>query len=1253
MKIDRGANVRFNTTDGEVNLNSNNFNTIEALDMVRFIESEIGFDEAQPDEVDFALKTNFPEVDEDVRSLIVKMADTGTISNMDGKRFKQVIKGSKEISKKTKDQIKEDGNIRYNKPALDKLNDAANIIAPKLGPEIMGLIGYDIFGYIRRVMNPAKRQKNPEYEYDKSQPKYIQDEGGNEISAPYYDALEALKIKVQGSKVKLPEGLNLDDIRLVNKKFPLLQTIDKILFNGNSKIDGSNIKWKQAELAKLAPEIKAASEANLKLAKYIAKTIIESNIDGATKIHMLQLQTNAVSGFRALTSLDLITVLEGSQEPGVNHPYFKSEFEAAKKERHTTGKNKGKLKYPTEKLAEEAAIKALSTKGEHVVANANTMAKIAILDAKYQVDKSINLDLELEKIFQSHGQIHGTKGTFNILDKFGTNNIADWLRIMLAPRRKNMFSPDGKTSEEVVAEKIVTKEINEKTAENKNEKENQTSTSRFSTTDLDNGFNEMLEENEGVKKHAKYSDAKANILGSKVVKFWDFIYPPSAYDLELFLYRIIGKGKKGEKDLKFFKDAILDPYNEAYSKIQKESQRAQREYRELVKKLPKVRKKLSKKVPGSKFTYDQAIRVAIWTDMGVDMQEMGLSKADQKILVDTVKGDTELTTFKEALKNISRDKDGYVKPSNNWTVENIAYDINMAINSVSRSKFLAEWKENVKAIFNDKNLNKLKAIYGEGYVEALNDMLYRMEYGRGKSITGRIERNWNNWVNNSVGAIMFFNFRSAVLQTISTVNYIDWSDNNPAKAALAFANFPQFVKDVVYIFNSDYLLERRGGNRRTVNEAELTQWLKGKQNKAKAIISFLLEKGFTPTQIADSFAISTGGASFYRNKVKKYLKEGFNKEEAEKKAFKDFIDKTEKGQQSSRPDLISQQQAGGLGRLILAFKNTPMQYNRLMIKAILDLKNRRGKVSENLSKIAYYGLIQNVIFTSLQTALFAALGDEEEWDTKKERVANGMIDSILNGMGLTGAIAATIKNGYLRYSKEKKRGWNADHTRTIIEFANLSPTIGSKLRKLYSSIRGEQLNQEAIEAMGFNIENPAFNSMANLISATTNVPLDRAVTIAQNLVLASKDETEFWESMMLVLGWNAWDIGLETTSRKVQIEQKEIKKKEKKKAKKVEAIEQAQDKVDVVVEEEVKKEKEGKGKDVNTCAATRSDGSGRCSVKVDKAGDKCQYHASKEEKAKMKKCGHIKKNGKQCGNFAVNDAGRCNVPQHQPGYKKK
>ena len=242
----------------------------------------------------------------------------------------------------------------------------------------------------------------------------------------------------------------------------------------------------------------------------------------------------------------------------------------------------------------------------------------------------------------------------------------------------------------------------------------------------------------------------------------------------------------------------------------------------------------------------------------------------------------------------------------------------------------------MELIFSKENKAKLRVAYGNDHVEALENMLYRMEYGVNPGKTGRIEQNWNNWVNNSVGAIMFFNMRSAALQTISAVNYIDWENNNVARAGLAFANQPQYWKDFTMIYNSDFLKERREGNQRTVNEAELTNAIKGSKNKAKAALAYLLEKGFTPTQIADSFAISSGGAAFYRNTVKAYEKSGMTTEEAESQAFIDFQAKTELGQQSSRPDLISQQQAGGLGRLILAFKNTPMQYNRLMIKAGLD-----------------------------------------------------------------------------------------------------------------------------------------------------------------------------------------------------------------------------------------------------------------------------------------------------------------------------
>ena len=182
-----------------------------------------------------------------------------------------------------------------------------------------------------------------------------------------------------------------------------------------------------------------------------------------------------------------------------------------------------------------------------------------------------------------------------------------------------------------------------------------------------------------------------------------------------------------------------------------------------------------------------------------------------------------------------------------------------------------------------------------------------MEYGRKREQgTNRLVNAFNTWANQSVGAIMFFNMRSALLQTISSVNYLNWSDNNPLKAGLALANFPQFLKDFSMIFNSDMLKQRRAGNQRGINEAELAQAVGGVgvANTVKAMLNWLLTKGFLPTQIADSFAIASGGATFFRNRVNSYVKQGYTQTEAETKAFQDFQEITEESQQSSRPDMI-------------------------------------------------------------------------------------------------------------------------------------------------------------------------------------------------------------------------------------------------------------------------------------------------------------------------------------------------------------
>ena len=148
---------------------------------------------------------------------------------------------------------------------------------------------------------------------------------------------------------------------------------------------------------------------------------------------------------------------------------------------------------------------------------------------------------------------------------------------------------------------------------------------------------------------------------------------------------------------------------------------------------------------------------------------------------------------------------------------------------------------------------------------------------------------------------MFLNMKSASLQLISFVNYLNWNDNNPLNAAAAFANPKQFAADFAMIFNSDKLKQRRLGTKISVSEAELSSIAEGSGSNYKNLFNSLIKLGFKPTQIADSVAIAFGGASMYRNRVNSNLKQGMALKEAEKAAFEDFSAITEETQQSSDP----------------------------------------------------------------------------------------------------------------------------------------------------------------------------------------------------------------------------------------------------------------------------------------------------------------------------------------------------------------
>jgi hypothetical protein len=667
---------------------------------------------------------------------------------------------------------------------------------------------------------------------------------------------------------------------------------------------------------------------------------------------------------------------------------------------------------------------------------------------------------------------------------------------------------------------------------------------KYSLSDKDvNTFDSIVSRKTGLK--GEIGEAIANRLGKNKGKF-KFFVPPSADDFMGLMYYLVGSGKQGDKDLEFIKNKLVDPFATGVAALESYKQNKLSVFRDIKKSIKgNSNLKLSKENKTG-FTNEQSIRIYLWAKKGYDIPD--ITEAEQKSVMQYINSTPELLDFAKQMQNLFIKEDGYPEPQGNWFAGTMTIDILNYINDTSRSEFLKDYIENFEALFGKlgKNgeitgpmANKLRASYGNNYIEALSDVLYRMKNGRGREFgKNRLANKFNNWISNAVGSIMFLNTRSALLQQVSLVNFINLSDNNPIAFAQAISNTKQYAADYTKLLNSDFLKQRRGGLAIDVNEDEIARAAESGGNSLSNIISVILKKGFVLTTWADSHAIASGGATFYRNRINTYVKQGLSIEEAESKAFFEFKELAEESQQSSRPDKISQQQASSLGRIILAFANTPMQYARITKKAALDLINGRGDWKTNTSKLLYYGALQNIMFTYMQQALFAlAFGDEEEEDKKDEDryifAANGMADGFLRGLGFGGAVAATAKNMVLEAIEQEQN--RKDYDEVVWKALTLSPPLSSKIDKARSVARTFTWKQqrEKIFTEGVSLDNPIFEAAGKTTSVLTNIPLDRVIRKADNITTPLRQDVEFWQAFALYMGYGKYELGLyESTNKK-------------------------------------------------------------------------------------------------------------------------
>ena len=153
----------------------------------------------------------------------------------------------------------------------------------------------------------------------------------------------------------------------------------------------------------------------------------------------------------------------------------------------------------------------------------------------------------------------------------------------------------------------------------------------------------------------------------------------SAQDFEGLMYRLLGKGKQGDADMKWVEDNLLKPFNRANNAISADRVSTMNEFQEMKKRIVKagIPKNLRKEIPGEPFSIEQAVRVYTWNKQGMEIP--GLSKADLKTMVDYVESKPVLMKFSNELIDLGKGE-GYQKPGQSWEAGTITTDLLKSIN---------------------------------------------------------------------------------------------------------------------------------------------------------------------------------------------------------------------------------------------------------------------------------------------------------------------------------------------------------------------------------------------------------------------------------------------------------------------------------------------------------------------------------------------------------------------------------------------
>lgn len=274
------------------------------------------------------------------------------------------------------------------------------------------------------------------------------------------------------------------------------------------------------------------------------------------------------------------------------------------------------------------------------------------------------------------------------------------------------------------------------------------------------------------------------------------------------------------------------------------------------------------------------------------------------------------------------------------------------VRHITKMEHYKAWSDpmyRMRKIFGDTQIRQaITDFHGSGYMKVMDNFMN--DFARDGVTREKVNSSVDKIRGNVARAMLGFNLRVGIKQLTGIMNY---GIELPTKDF--FGGIADFWKDPLghakFLFDNSGVLQERFGDG---FERDVKYAIQKGYDKKLARANNLSEVMFLPARNADKLTVYMGSWASYRSGYNQAVAEGKTPEQAERIGIEKAETITNRIQESSRLDTLSQLQRGGsLAKLFTMFQSQQSKYLRVMMNAGRNYKAGRTPAAEAAKRIAW------------------------------------------------------------------------------------------------------------------------------------------------------------------------------------------------------------------------------------------------------------------------------------------------------------